>query len=169
MYRQILYPSICMRRGQISVFLHPHHLYSLLTSHLLRSLGTMPFLLIVLQSWFLIEIEAHPAPLDPFLPIPISFGITSAVLRRQWISLRNSTPLLVYLTYCRCISFGGKGQDKDIKQALLGSQPKHFITFKKKMLFLSLPSFSYSLSFPSPWSFQLSFSLQTMKLSSMGK
>ena len=40
--------------------------------------------------------------------------------------------------------FEGKGQAKKLKQVFLERQPKHFIAFKKKMLFLSLPPFPFS-------------------------
>ena len=116
----------------------------------------------------------HPTPSDPRLLIPTSFGITSAILERQWIPLYNFTPLLVHLLFHRRLPCGGKSQAKDLKQVLLGRRPKHFIAFKtkktkQKKYVLSLSSFPYCISFTSPRSFYLSVLFRAMKISSMGE
>ena len=76
----------------------------------------------------------------------------------------------------------GKGQAKDLKQALLGRQPKYFSAFdiRKKKRKITTERTTVRLSsqptlflmvllvFHSLWSFYLSFSLRTMKISSIG-
>jgi len=74
----------------------------------------------------------HPAPSDPPLLVLTSLGITLLVLGRLWTPLHSSIPLLVHLPCRQRLSFEGKGQVKDIKQELLGRQPEHFITLKKR-------------------------------------
>ena len=63
--RHTHYLFTCVGRGWISVSLHPHHLKSPLSSHPLLSPCIPSILLLVLQSWFSMEMEAHPTPPDP--------------------------------------------------------------------------------------------------------
>ena len=46
--------------------------------------------------------------------------------------LHYSTPFPVHLPSRHCPLFGGKGRATDLKQALLGRQPKNFFAFEKK-------------------------------------
>jgi len=85
------------------------------------------------------------------------------------ILLHIFTLPLGHLLYFYHLLFGGKGQAKDLKQVLLGRQPKAFIAFKKKPSVTFLPPvLPLGTCVGLPYSFSASFSLGIMKISSMG-
>ena len=76
---------------------------------------------------------------SPLVPQPLLL-----VLGRQRILLHIFTPPPGHLPHHYRLPFGGEGPAKDLKQALLGRQPKAFTAISKKKKGLSL------LPFPSP-------------------
>ena len=121
MYRLVPYLFRCVGRDWIYVSLYLHHLQCLSVPHPMRSLSrlTLPHLFLKLKC--LMETgEPHMRP------------ATSICIGEVVVLLHNSTPLLVHLLCHYRLPLGGKGQAKDLKQALLGKQPKYFIAFEKK-------------------------------------
>jgi len=154
-------------------FPQPYHPHCLSSPYLLWPLSLLAILPLVLRLWYSMEMGAlickihhHQISLYQSQPALGSLLLILGVVHRN---LPFHT-LLVHLPCLYRLSFGGKDQAKELKQVLLGRQPRHFITFFKKDV-VSLPPifpfFPYFMSLPSPWSFYLSFSLRTMKISSM--
>jgi len=124
----------------------------------------------------LMEIEAPTYGVSGMLILcrsQLVLGFLLLILGKYWAPLHHPTPSSVLLLSHHCLLFGGKGRATNLKQALLERQPKHLFVFHKKkkklcvsplLLFFTLEL----LAFPSPWYSSLSFSLRTMKISSMG-
>jgi len=74
---------------------------------------------------------------DP-VPIPTSLRITSVSTEEV---VDPTLPLYTFPSSPPALHhspFGGKGQAKNLKQTLLGRQPKHLHAFQKKLCFFSL-------------------------------
>ena len=162
-------------RGWISVSLHPYFPQRLPPLCPLQHLYLLFLLLFSPALRFSIEMEDPTCGPQGMMILCRSqpvLGSLLSLLKKSWVQLQHSIPSLVHLLRCHRSPFGGKGQAKDLKQALLRRQPKHLLAFQKKTkcVFFSLfPFFTYALlALPSPWYISLSFSLRTMKISSMG-
>ena len=68
----------------------------------------------------------------PLLRFQLILGSLLSVLPKALILFRHFISPPVHLPNHHRSLFGGKGQAKDLKQALLGRQPKLFTAFKKK-------------------------------------
>ena len=102
------------------------------------------------------EIEAPTRGLPGMLILcrsQLVLGSLLLILGKYWTPLHHATPFPVHLPSHHCSLFGGKGRATDLKQELLGRQPKHLFTFhqKKKCLFFLFPSlFSFGVIWHSP-------------------
>ena len=145
-----VFPDV--RRGWISVSLHPDLPQHLPPLHPLQHLCLLLLLMFSSASRLSMEMEDltyGPQGIMILCRSQLVLWLLLSILGRYMPPLQYSPPPLVHLPSYHRSPFGGKSQANDLKQALLGRQPKHLLAFlllfffKKKSMcafFLSPPS-----------------------------